>query len=156
LLCNVALQFAEQGAYNPSMTDREYLKLRAKLDADYQSGLAALDTVFKMTGGDPQAVIKAAASAKKESNTTRTVRGELSTAISRVLPELGSEQFTASHVLAQLKLHNPGMEIKDSSVSSALVRLTDDDGPLEVVAEGKGRRATIYRKRAAQRAQKAG
>lgn len=131
------------------MNERDYLKLKNKLDAEYKHKLDALNTVFMMAGGNLKTVGKSSpAQGKVEGGGQITRRGNLAKSIIKLLPELGSRHFTVGEVHSQLVTRNPGEEFKESSTSSALVRMAAEvDGPVETVTAGKGRRATVYRNR---------
>jgi len=133
-----------------SMRETEYRRLRAKLVADHQKDLESLDRVFRMSGGDPQAFAKAEArKGKQETKNGRVDRGALSGAIDEVLllPKFAHGDFTAAQVYAEIKQRHPEMDFKESSVSSAVVRLAGADGPLTLVIQGKGRRPSHFKSR---------
>ncbi|MBZ5526078.1 MAG: hypothetical protein LAP21_27980 [Acidobacteriia bacterium] len=124
------------------MKEREYTRLRERLEEDYRRDLESLDRVFRLSGGDPQALAKSSGQVKRGK---KVDRGALSQAIDEVLPKFGSADFTAADIYQEIQRRHPDMELKESSVSSAVVRLAEDDGPLTVVSQGKGRRASIFK-----------
>src|SRR5579859_6643177 len=107
------------------MREAEYRRLRAKLISDHQRDLEALDRVFSLSGGDPDAVAKA--DRKDAGKSGRVDRGALSRAIDDVLPGFAIREFTASEIHEEVQRRHPELDLKESSVSSALVRLVEGD-----------------------------
>ena len=118
------------------MKEREYRKLRAKIECEYRENLQALDLVFKMSGGDAAEVGAA----------TPLPMGELAKAVRGAVDAQGSE-FTVRNIEDAILESNPDYRgsINRTSISSALKRLVND--VIVVKQLGRGKRATRYEKR---------
>jgi hypothetical protein len=130
---------------------REYLRLRRELREEYDRKLAALNTVFKMYGGDVNEALpfmEGVEDAKHMPEKPR--RGDLVKAIQEIVPKYRLLLFNAYDVRRDLSKIYPNLKVNESSVSSALKRLADSKGsPIELESSGRGRRASRYRNKAA-------
>ncbi len=113
------------------MNEREYQRLRARIEREYREKLQALDTVWKMAR---QETAKASANG--------AAKGALLEGVRYVVPTLNGD-FTLRDV--ERAMRTAGLTVpKRASLSSALKRLAEG-GELETVQPGKGKRASIYR-----------
>jgi hypothetical protein len=130
------------------MNQTEYRRLRAKIIADYHKDLESLDRVYKMMGGTPEASTPAPSDKREKRGTGRVKRGLVSGAIEEVLPEFVNDEFTSNDISSRIRGLHPDMELNESSLSSALVRLSEgDDSRIVLITPGKGRRPAVFRVR---------
>lgn len=117
------------------MNEREYLRLKRRIEDERRQKLDALELVWQM----------ASANGDKDSDSTDGIkRGDLQNAILRAIQQFNHD-FTAEQVLAKIRVTDPeiGEKAKSSSVSSALKRLNDQE--VETVIRGVGRKPSVYR-----------
>jgi hypothetical protein len=117
---------------------REYQRLKLEAEAEYRRKLEAIETVWKLSGGENQS-----GNGQREQ---KVGKGDLLRAVksaAQVLPE----GFTLREVEKHIQLSDPALaaRIKRPSLSSALKRLAADK-QIAVVTTGIGKRASTYRK----------
>jgi hypothetical protein len=123
----------------------EKLRAAAKAEYDlamqsakrrYREALASIDGVEKL-----QHRLAKPAKRAGRAKGSRSING-LASSILRILPGL-SGQFTVSTL--EEKLSQTGSETSNrASIATALRRLVEERDDLEVVIEGRGRRAAVY------------
>jgi hypothetical protein len=118
------------------MREPEYKRLRRKIEAEYHEKLKALDMVFSMSGG---------ASDRNGGQETRKSKGAVSKAVRYALPKISGE-FGVREVEKQIKIDDPTTTFKRASISSTLKRMATD-GEIVLTGEGKGKRASKYRRK---------
>lgn len=118
------------------MKDSEYRRLKRQIEAEYHQKLDALEMVWQMSNTARRNGIEAV-------SVTPSKKGALLGLIRGVLPEIRGE-FTQRTVAEKLREKPPGTEIKRASLSSTLRRLADD-GDIELLELGKGKRPSRYR-----------
>ena len=123
------------------MNSRQYLRKRDEIEAECRKKIEALDTVFRMYDGDPDAAVKARAKMMGAPGAA-TGKGALRNAIRQVLPMMVGP-FTSDKIWKKLRENSPELNAKPASVSSALLRMADGVG-LELVERGKGKRPSQY------------
>ncbi len=113
------------------MYEREYLRLKKEIEDRCRKDLEALERVWQLS--------------KRDEPDNKIKRGDLQNAIVRVVSEL-KQDFTAEQVLARLKTAAPeiGEKTKASTVSSALKRM-HENGEIDAVIRGIGRKPSVYR-----------
>jgi len=120
---------------------KEYERLKADAQAEYRRKLEAIETVWKMSGGQNGVTANSPQFA-------RVGKGTLQEAVRAALPNIGGE-FTLRNVYNQIVLDDPLLaeRIKDRlpSISSALKRMADDH-ELVLVEAGSGKRPSKYRR----------
>lgn len=152
---------------------RKKLERIAELDAEYESHVAELDSLWVACGNDgpppsvdepnPFAFLEKAVDdalledngspdASYELNTTADqlprLRGSLSKLVGDAIAAIGDgEQFSIVEIRSQLKAIDPSEEadISNVALTHVLRRLTDRN-EIEVAIQGQGRRASTYRK----------
>lgn len=117
------------------MREPEYRRLRRKIEAEYHEKLNALDMVFRMSGGAPA-----------KDNQGRKSKGAVSQAVRNALPKLTGE-FGVREVEKQIKTDDPQSTIKRASISSTLKRMAEDGETIVRTGEGRGKRASKYRRK---------
>jgi hypothetical protein len=116
------------------MNQREYLRIKRRIEDECKQKLDALELVWQMTNQQDE---------KGAEDRSGIKRGALLAAIARVVGTFGHD-FSAEQVLAKLKVTDPeiGEKAKASSVSSALNRMVGQE--IEVKIRGVGRTPSIY------------
>lgn len=71
--------------------------------------------------------------------------------IGDIIPEL-KEPIDINSVINELRTRFQMTDINPTSISGALRKLSTPDGPLKILVEGSGRRATTYQKRSEEKA----
>jgi len=113
------------------VNEKQYLRLRRQIEDDYKKKLDALETVWRMVS-DPAAE---PATSHPRQNLMPLVRDAVATV---------DGPFTQTDLQEQLAAKNPSASIRRSSLASALRRLVDE-GVLEIVERGVGKKPSIYR-----------
>jgi hypothetical protein len=117
------------------MNEREYKRLRQQIQDDCKRKLEALDLVWQMAGPGSRG---------DEASEAPIRRGAIDGLVRQVVP-LMKDAFTPRHVMERInELPDVPAGINRSSVSSALKRLADE-GQIDVVETGRGKRASRYR-----------
>jgi hypothetical protein len=114
------------------MKEREYLQMRAKIKAEFEAKLAALDTtwqMFKPSANDP--------------NNSPVKKGQLAKLVGDATDKQ-IRQFTADDIVSEISRFNPGIQIKRASISTVLKRM-EKEHKLEIVEQGLGRAATVFK-----------
>lgn len=117
------------------MNDREYRRLKHQIEAEYQQKIHALEMVWTMANR-----------ARRNETGVRSDRprkGALLALVRNVLPQMRGE-FTQHTVLEKLRENNQTMDIKRASMSATLRKLSDD-GEIELLELGSGKRPSRYR-----------
>lgn len=117
------------------MNDREYQRLKRQIEAEYHQKLDALEMVFRMSTNARRNGVEARISGPR--------RGVLLSVVRGVLPDIRGE-FTQHSVIEKLHENNPEIEIKRASMSATLRKLADD-GEIELLQLGSGKRPSRYR-----------
>ncbi len=114
-----------------AMNDREYGRLKKQIEQEYHANLDALERIWRMS--------------KKQSGSTPSngKRGSLLVAARQAAAEKHGT-FNLRDIEESIKRHNPDLTVRRASLSSTLLRLVED-GDLEVVEKGIGRKASTYR-----------
>lgn len=116
------------------MHQREYDRLKKRIEAEYREKLGALDLVWKMAGNSGSTKVRAT---PLESSLVDSVR--------RALDQI-TGSFTIKTVSEGCAAILPdGKWFAGTSVSVILKRMADD-GQLTIIERGRGRKATIYEK----------
>jgi len=120
------------------MNQREYLRLRRRIEDDYRQKISALELVWQMASAEK------AEGARDSGDGIK--RGDLQNAILRAIGQFSGD-FTAEQVLAKIRVTDPeiGGRAKPSSVSSALKRMVASE--IDAVVTGTGRKPSVYRVR---------
>lgn len=117
------------------MKEREYKRLRLSIEADYKHKIAALELVYSMSNesGLP-------------SGKSSTSKGALADAVGKAVSGM-TATFNVRQVEEAIRVINPALSntVKRASISNTLKRL--EGAELELVERGRGKRATIYRRR---------
>jgi hypothetical protein len=116
------------------MNERDYRRLRAQVEREYQQKLDALELVWNMAQGQKEPATRIRSASK----------GSLLAGI-RDAVAAADNSFTLRDI--ERWLHNNRPELiatKRASISSTLKRLVGDK--VEVVELGSGKRATVYRR----------
>lgn len=114
------------------MNDREYDRLKKQIEEEYRANLDALERIWRMSKKQNSA---AAASNGK--------RGSLLVAARQAITQRHGT-FNLRDIEEAIKRNNPDLTIRRPSLSSTLLRLVED-GEVEVVERGIGRKASTYR-----------
>jgi hypothetical protein len=116
------------------MNDREYERLRKGIEEEYRLNLDALERVYKWSKKHPTAT----ASNGKRGNLLKAARNAVN---------MKTGIFKLQDIEEAIKRTDSEITIRRPSLSSALLRLVED-GILEVVDRGSGRKGSTYRNRA--------
>ena len=119
------------------MHEREYLRMKRQIEADYRKKLDALELVWGMAGGS--------ASSSPSTSSDELRRGDLREAIRSAVRDLTGE-FRPEDVLDAIRADDELLAalIKPASLSSALKRLAEK-GEIELIEAGSGKRPSRYR-----------
>jgi len=115
------------------MNEREYRRLKLKIESDYQRDIAALERVWAMSGGGPQA------GEAGSDSFSATAAGAMQS-IREVVRGMEG-RFGVPEIQRRLRECSNGVEVKRSTVSAALSRMQDI---VQLVEAGRGRRPSIY------------
>ncbi len=139
------------------MNRAEYERLKRKADEDYRQNLAAIERVWNISqrlGEGESSPTRGAIVASKSNEEQvsepfggngRIGKGSLREAIRITIAAL-AESFTLPQIERTLKTKHPNWEIKRASVHTTLIRLVEE-GEIEVVTQGSGRRPSEYRRK---------
>src|SRR5215468_1558992 len=114
------------------MREREYLRLKRQVEAEYRQKMDALDLVWKMSGkvvGRPQRIRRVA----------------LQQLVRAFLVEARENEFSLDEVLNYVRQQTPAVVVNRASLSGVLQRLVLN-GELELVSRGKGSKPSQYRR----------
>jgi hypothetical protein len=117
------------------MREREYLRLKRQIEAEYRQKMEALELVWKMSGkvaGRPERIPRVALQ--------QLVRAFLDEA-----HEAHDDEFTVDEVFKYVRLQTPGVVLNRASLSGVLQRFVRN-GELELVSRGKGSKPSRYRR----------
>jgi Fe2+ or Zn2+ uptake regulation protein len=119
------------------MNQREYTRLKSVAEAEYRRKIEAIETVWKLSGGNRQNGAKL--------QETGVSNGSLRQAIAEVVLMLSGE-FSVRDVQRHLTENSPEFaEVKRPSISSVLKRMASDN-EIALVTLGSGKRASSYRR----------
>jgi hypothetical protein len=138
------------------LTAQEYEQLKKQLEDDrkraeeeYKKDLEALDRVYRIknriasTEQDSPHPDNNGAHADDDDSKTTIARGDLSKAVKAAVKAMPSD-FTILTI--ESALLEQGVQAKKTSIRPVLARL-EEDKEIEVVTQGIGRRATVYRRK---------
>jgi hypothetical protein len=113
------------------MHDREYDRLKKQIEEEYRANLDALERIWRMS--------------KKQGGSAPSngKRGSLLGAARQAVAEKHGT-FNLRDIEDSIKRHNPDLTVRRPSLSSTLLRLVED-GDLEVVEKGIGRKGSTYK-----------
>ena len=114
------------------MREREYLRLKRQIEAEYRQKLEALELVWKMSGrvaGRPE----------------RIPRVALQQLVRAFLDEAHDDEFTVDEVFKYVRLETPAVVLNRASLAGVLQRFVRN-GELELVSRGKGSKPSRYRR----------
>jgi hypothetical protein len=114
------------------MREREYLRLKRQIEAEYRQKLEALELVWKMSG-------------KVAGRPERIPRVALQQLVRAFLDEAHDGEFTVDEVFKYVRLQTPGVVLNRASLSGVLQRFVRN-GELELVSRGKGSKPSRYRR----------
>jgi hypothetical protein len=114
------------------MREREYLRLKRQIEAEYQQKMEALELVWKMSG-------------KVAGRPERIPRVALQQLVRAFLDEAHDGEFTVDEVFKYVRLQTPGVVLNRASLSGVLQRFVRN-GELELVSRGKGSKPSRYRR----------
>lgn len=115
------------------MNDREYERLRKGIEDEYRANLDALERVYKWSKKHPSST----SSNGKRGNLLKAARNAVS---------MKTGAFDLRDIEEAIKRSDPDITIRRPSLSSALLRLVEDE-ILEIVDRGSGRKGSTYRNR---------
>lgn len=122
------------------MTEKEYSKLKERIEREYKDKLRALDLVWELSR-NTSSNGKIENRSKKETNGGR---GQLLIAIREGLAEIHG-QFSVHHIEEIIRKRRPELAVQRSSISGALKRFVDNK-EIEIVEAGSGKRPSVYQK----------
>jgi len=114
------------------MREREYLRLKRQIEAEYRQKLEALELVWKMSG-------------KVVGRPERIARVALQQFVRAFLAEAHDDEFTVDAVFRYVRQQTPGVVLNRASLSGILQRFVRN-GELELVSRGKGSKPSRYRR----------
>jgi hypothetical protein len=114
------------------MREREYLRLKRQIEAEYRQKMEALELVWKMSG-------------KVAGRPERIPRVALQQLVRAFLDEAHDDEFTVDEVFKYVRLQTPGVVLNRASLSGVLQRFVRN-GELELVSRGKGSKPSRYRR----------
>ena len=114
------------------MREREYLRLKRQIEAEYRQKLEALELVWKMSG-------------KVAGRPERIPRVALQQLVRAFLDEAHDDEFTVDEVFKYVRLQTPGVVLNRGSLAGVLQRFVRN-GELELVSRGKGSKPSRYRR----------
>jgi hypothetical protein len=113
------------------MRERDYLRLKRQIEAEYRRKLDALEMVWSLAGGSHGRV-------------ATPQRAAVQSLVRRFLDEWRGGEFSLENVVQHIHQNAPNLAINRASLSGALRRLALS-GDIEIVSMGKGARASRYR-----------
>ena len=114
------------------MREREYLRLKRQIEAEYRQKMEALELVWKMSG-------------KVAGRPERIPRVALQQLVRAFLDEAHDDELTVDEVFKYVRLQIPGVVLNRASLSGVLQRFVRN-GELELVSRGKGSKPSRYRR----------
>ena len=114
------------------MREREYLRLKRQIEAEYRQKLEALELVWKMSG-------------KVAGRPERIARVALQQFVRAFSAEAYDDEFTVDDVFRYVRQQTPGVVLNRASLSGILQRFVRN-GELELVSRGKGSKPSRYRR----------
>jgi hypothetical protein len=114
------------------MREREYLRLKRQIEAEYRQKLDALELVWKLSG-------------KVAGRPERIARVALQQLVRAFLDEAHDDEFTVDEVFKSVRQQTPGVVLNRASLSGVLQRFVRN-GELELVSRGKGSKPSRYRR----------
>jgi hypothetical protein len=114
------------------MKEREYLRLKRQIEAEYRQKMEALDLVWRMAG-------------KPEQRAGRLPRTAIQQLARTFVNEWRDGDFSVDEVFNYLRNQAPSAVLNRSSLSKALRRLVLN-GELEITSPGKGSKPSRYRR----------
>ena len=114
------------------MREREYLRLKRQIEAEYRQRLEALELVWKMSG-------------KVGGRPERLARVALQQFVRAFFAEAYDDEFTVDDVFRYVRQQTPGVVLNRASLSGILQRFVRN-GELELVSRGKGSKPSRYRR----------
>lgn len=122
------------------MTEREYQKLKNRIEQECKEKLRALDVVWQLarnasSNGQPEGQQKREITAGK---------GKLLNAIRQALTDIHG-RFSIHEVEKGVQGNSPDLIVQRSSISGALKRLAESK-EIEIVEAGSGKRPSVYQK----------
>ena len=114
------------------MREREYLRLKRQIEAEYRQKLEALELVWKMSG-------------KVAGRPERIPRVALQQLVRAFLDEAHDDEFTVDDVFRYVRQQTPAVVLNRASLSGILQRFVRN-GELELVSRGKGSKPSRYRR----------
>jgi len=114
------------------MREREYLRLKRQIEAEYRQKLEALELVWKMSG-------------KVAGRPERIARVALQQFVRAFVAEAHDAEFTVDDVFRYVRQQTPGVTLNRASLSGILQRFVRN-GELELVSRGKGSKPSRYRR----------
>jgi len=114
------------------MREREYLRLKRQIEAEYRQKLEALELVWKMSG-------------KVGGRPERLARVALQQFVRAFFAEAYDDEFTVDDVFRYVRQQTPGVVLNRASLSGILQRFVRN-GELELVSRGKGSKPSRYRR----------
>ena len=114
------------------MREREYLRLKRQIEAEYRQKMEALELVWKMSG-------------KVAGRPERIPRVALQQLVRAFLDEAHDDEFTVDEVFKYVRVQTPGVVLNRASLSGVLQRFVRN-GELELVSRGKGSKPSRYRR----------
>jgi hypothetical protein len=114
------------------MKEREYLRLKRQIEAEYQEKMKALDLVWRMAG-------------KPEQRPGRLPRTAIQQLVRTFVNEWHEGDFSVDEVTNYLRQQSPTAVVSRSSLSKALRRFVLNR-QLEITSQGKGRKPRRYRR----------
>ncbi|SRR6266849_1540823 len=129
------------------LEEKERLKQQAGLE--YRQRLAAIDSVWEMAQkiGLTNGVLSAPSDHTNRVHPRKTRnagRGQLLKAVRKAIKAI-DQPFTFKNVLSAIEKEFPALVIKRSTLKGTLKKLAGDK-ELEITVEGRGRRATEYKR----------
>jgi hypothetical protein len=126
------------GAMISTMNEKQYLRLKRQIEAEYHKKLEALEMVYQMAR--PISSLTG-----KQLGMRTSSKGALRNALRSAFTSMSGE-FTPKVVLAKLRERDPAFaeSVNKASLSSALARLAEG-GEIELVEKGSGKRPSKYR-----------
>ena len=115
------------------MDEREYIKIKADIEADCQRKLEALETVWSLYKGKPSADV-----------TNRLPPSSLTAVVRQAMPSLG-EKFSIWEIQKQMEKLFPAIHYKKNSLSGTLTRMHQRK-EIEIVRKGEGTAPAVYKR----------
>lgn len=114
------------------MKEKEYLRLKHQIEAEYRQKIEALDLVWKMAS-------------KSTGRPEKLPRAAVQQLVRAFLDEWKDDDFSLDEVFKYVRQNTPNVIVNRGSLSRALQRLMLN-GELEMVSRGKGNKPSRYRR----------